>query len=147
MAQIEKLPGVDAVEVDWSGRKMRVRGGDPDGVVASLKAQGYGATPADLPATGERWLNREETIELSQREAGVLAKRYAKPVADKHGLDAAWLETVLREEIFAWFKANHAAGEKPDLHRGFAEVLDRVARRLPPDKRDAILEDLKKRGD
>lgn len=144
MEAIDKLPGVEASRVNDTGLTLLVRGGDPDAIAALLRDRGYAGTPTGVsPAEpDDTWMSAAETIKLSRREAKALADKYAAVLAEKHGLDPAWLERVLKEELDAWFDGLHATGADPAKSRDV--LVEAVGRRLPAGKRDAVIDDLRK---
>ena len=144
LAAIDKLPDVDESRVNDTGLKLLVRGGDPEAIVASLHDHGYAGTPTGVSSTGpdDAWMSAADTIKLSRREAKSLAAKYAAAIAEKHKLDAAWLEGVLNEELDAWFDKLHATGARPG--EAWNDLVEAVGKRLPADKRDAVIEDFRK---
>lgn len=145
LADLDRLAGVEESRTSWSGRFIRIEL-EPDADVervASAAAAVVGGEPHRAPAVpreghtaGERWLNSDETVQLSRHEAGVLAADFSSELSGEVGVGgatAAEIETILREELTRVFEEAHAAGGGLQrLWEGFPDARVRFEERVAP---------------
>ncbi len=160
LARIDAVNGVAESRVSWDGRWFLLEldaGADVESVTdAATAVLGEGSSrlsgkaEADAVAgyrRGERWLNREQTVELSRDEARQQAAGFAAAVAQEVGLDheaAQRLQAALLAELERAFQQAHAEGggvdrlqdQWPEARRRFEE---RLAGFLDPEQLAAVV--------
>ncbi len=138
LEQLDALEGIARAEVTQDGSVIRLRlerGADPDRAGAqALAALPEGATVRRRLAT-PRWHDAASVVELSRREARVIAFDFAADMRDAGILDRAGERRVallLLPEFEAAFERAHAAGGGvPRLWPEFPAVQAHLSRRLP----------------
>jgi hypothetical protein len=118
---LDRVPGVASSGASWDGLTFRIellQGADAQAVAEAATGVLEGVTrPIDAARAGDgrgvRWLNAEQTVELSRVEAGVIAADLCADIAAEVVLDPGTrrrLDAIVREVIVRAFERAHAAG-------------------------------------
>jgi hypothetical protein len=150
---IDAVEGVAESRVAWDGRAFRIElmpGADAERVTAAAAAVLEGASrriaASELTdGVDKRWLDAEQTVQLSRFEAGVIAADLSADIAAEVTLDAETrrrLDAVVGEEVERAFERAHAAGG--GVHRLWEQLplarfeFERRTSFLTPAQRAAI---------
>jgi hypothetical protein len=135
LARLDEIPGVRASRVDWTGRRFLIEL-DPGASGSTIAAEaertlgdgaellGDGDTRSAVAdfERGEAWMRSGETLQLSHREARVLAERYGDEAARSIGMNESStrkLVALFESELDRAFERTHAA-------RGGVSVQDEI---------------------